>query len=146
MTNRYQSERVRNLGCAHLRTHGPAQISRLVPSVQNQFRVEVRREGTRAVVGVSGELDLASGPELEAELNQLNGADTNMVVIDLRELDFMDSTGLSILVRAHQRLAGEGCEIGLVRGSQQVQRLLDLTGVADRLRLVDAPEDLLDGR
>jgi anti-sigma B factor antagonist len=98
------------------------------------------------VVGVSGELDLASGPELEAELNQLNGADTNMVVIDLRELDFMDSTGLSILVRAHQRLAGEGCEIGLVRGSQQVQRLLDLTGVADRLRLVDAPEDLLDGR
>jgi anti-sigma B factor antagonist len=98
------------------------------------------------VVGVSGELDLASGPELESELDQLNGPDTNLVVIDLRRLEFMDSTGLSILVRAHQRLASEGCEMGLVRGSQQVQRLLDLTGVADRLRLVDAPEELLDGR
>jgi anti-sigma B factor antagonist len=98
------------------------------------------------VVGVSGELDLASGPELESELDQLSGPETNLVVIDLRQLDFMDSTGLSILVRAHQRLAGEGCEVGLVRGSQQVQRLLDLTGVADRLRLVDAPEDLLNGR
>jgi anti-anti-sigma factor len=58
----------------------------------------------------------------------------------------MDSTGLSILVRAHQRLASEGCEMGLVKGSQQVQRLLDLTGVAERLRLVDAPEELLDAR
>ena len=95
---------------------------------------------------MSGELDLASGPELEAELDQITGPETKLVVIDLRHLDFMDSTGLSILVRAHQRLAAEGCELGLVRGSQQVQRLLDLTGVAERLQLVDSPEELLDGR
>jgi anti-sigma B factor antagonist len=123
-----------------------AVISRLVIRVQNQFQVEVRRNGAAAVVAVSGELDLASGPELEAELDQLTGPEVQLVVIDLRGLDFMDSTGLSILVRAHQRLAGEGCEMGLVKGSQQVQRLLDLTGVAERLRLVDAPEELLDPR
>jgi anti-sigma B factor antagonist len=123
-----------------------AEISRLVNSVQNQFQVEVRRNGAAAVVAVSGELDLASGPELEAQLDQLTGPDVQLVVIDLRGLDFMDSTGLSILVRAHQRLAGEGSEMGLVKGSQQVQRLLDLTGVAERLRLVDAPEELLDAR
>jgi anti-sigma B factor antagonist len=123
-----------------------AEISTLVSSVQNQFQVEVRRNGAAAVVAVSGELDLASGPELEAQLDQLTGPDVQLVVIDLRGLDFMDSTGLSILVRAHQRLAGEGSEMGLVKGSQQVQRLLDLTGVAERLRLVDAPEELLDAR
>lgn len=98
------------------------------------------------VVAVTGELDLASGPELETELDRLSGPDTKLVIIDLRQLDFMDSTGLSIIVRAHQRMAGEGCEMGLVKGSQQVQRLLDLTGVADRLRLVDTPEELLAGR
>jgi anti-sigma B factor antagonist len=114
--------------------------------VQNQFQVDVRRDGTSAVVAVTGELDLASGPELEAELDQIAGPETHLLVVDLRQLDFMDSTGLSILVRAHQRLAGEGCEMGLVKGSQQVQRLLDLTGVAERLRLVDAPEELLDAR
>jgi anti-sigma B factor antagonist len=117
-----------------------------VANVQNQFRVEVRRDASAAVIAVSGELDLASGPELEAELDQISGPDTQMLVIDLRHLDFMDSTGLSILVRAHQRLAGQGCEMGLVKGSQQVQRLLDLTGVAERLRLVDTPEELLNGR
>lgn len=114
--------------------------------MQNQFRVDVRRDGPAAVVSVSGELDLASGPELEAELDRLAGPETQLVVVDLRQLDFMDSTGLSIIVRAHQRMAGEGCEMGLVKGSQQVQRLLDLTGVAERLRLVDSPDDLLNGR
>lgn len=114
--------------------------------MQNQFRVEVHKDGEATVIAVNGELDLASGPELEAELDQVSGPGTQLLVLDLRQLDFMDSTGLSILVRAHQRLAGEGCEVGLVKGSQQVQRLLDLTGVAERLRLVDRPEDLLAGR
>ena len=67
-----------------------------------------------------------------------------MLVLDLRELEFMDSTGLSILVKANQRAADAGRRFGLVKGSRQVQRLLDLTGVAERLTLVDAPEQLLD--
>jgi len=55
----------------------------------------------------------------------------------------MDSTGLSVLVRAHQRAVEKGRRFAVVRGSQQVQRLLSLTGVAERLTLVDAPEELL---
>ncbi len=115
-------------------------------SVQSQFRVDVRRERDAAVISLGGELDLASGPELEAELEAIAGDGIDLVVIDLRELEFMDSTGLSILLKAHQRLTASGCEMGLVRGGAQVQRLLDLTGVADRLTLVDAPGQLLDGR
>ena len=56
----------------------------------------------------------------------------------------MDSTGLSILVKANQQAVDEGRRFGLVKGSPQVQRLLDLTGVAEHLTLVDAPEELLD--
>jgi anti-sigma B factor antagonist len=114
--------------------------------VQSQFRVEVERTGRAAVIVVTGELDLATGPQLEAELRDISASDTELVVVDLRNLEFMDSTGLSIIVRAHQRLTGEGCELGLVRGSPQVQRLLDLTGVADRIALVTRPEELLNGR
>jgi anti-sigma B factor antagonist len=119
--------------------------SRLAGSVQSQFRVDVRTEGQAAVIVVRGELDLASSPALEEQLEQLWGSETKLLVIDLRELEFMDSTGLSIIVNAHQRLAEDGRELSLVRGPQQVQRLLDLTGVAERLRLVDSPEELLDG-
>jgi anti-sigma B factor antagonist len=113
--------------------------------VQSDFRVEVRTEGLAAVVVVRGELDLATSPELEEQLRRIWDTGNEQLVIDLRELEFMDSTGLSIIVKAHQRLTDEGRQLSLVRGSQQVQRLLDLTGVSERLKLVDTPEDILDG-
>jgi len=57
----------------------------------------------------------------------------------------MDSTGLSVLVRAHQHATESGQRFGVVKGPQQVQRLLSLTGVADRLTLVGTPDELLRG-
>jgi anti-anti-sigma factor len=91
-------------------------------------------------VVIGGELDLASGPEFEQALEEIARSPVEQLVIDLRELDFMDSTGLSIIVKVHQRFDDDGREVCLVRGPAQVQRLLDLTGVADRLRVVDSPE------
>jgi anti-sigma B factor antagonist len=93
------------------------------------------------VISVSGELDLASSPALEEELDRVAHSDAKVVIVDLRNLEFMDSTGLSVLVRAHQRAEEDGRRLGLVNGSQQVQRLLSLTGVADRLTLADAPDE-----
>jgi anti-sigma B factor antagonist len=103
----------------------------------------VRNQGEATVIAVSGELDLASSPALQEELDRVAASDATLLIIDLRDLDFMDSTGLSVLVRAHQRIEEQGRQLAMVKGPQQVQRLLSLTGVADRLTLVDAPEELL---
>ncbi|MBV9803999.1 MAG: STAS domain-containing protein [Solirubrobacterales bacterium] len=111
--------------------------------MQSHFRLEVRNQGRAAVIAVSGELDLASSPALQEELDRVAASDSELLIIDLRELDFMDSTGLSVLVRAHQRIEELGRRLAMVRGPQQVQRLLRLTGVADRITLVDKPEELL---
>jgi anti-sigma B factor antagonist len=113
--------------------------------VQSHFRVEVHVQDHARVITVSGELDLASSPALEEELDRVVTADAELVIVDLRALEFMDSTGLSVLVKAHQRAEDNGKRFGLVNGSQQVQRLLSLTGVADRFTLVNAPEELLGG-
>ncbi len=109
--------------------------------MQSHFRLEVRSQGKATIIAVSGELDLASSPALQEELDR--ASDSDMMIIDLRELDFMDSTGLSVLVRAHQRAEEQGRRLAMVKGPQQVQRLLSLTGVADRLTVVDRPEELL---
>lgn len=113
--------------------------------MQSHFQVEVRNSDDATVISVSGELDLASSPALEEELERVAQSNAQLVVVDLRNLEFMDSTGLSVLVRAHQRAEENGRRLGLVNGSQQVQRLLTLTGVADRLALTDVPEELLGG-
>lgn len=86
---------------------------------------------------------MASGPELEAELERVN--ESELIIVDLRRLEFIDSTGLSVLVRANQRAQDAGRRFALVNGGSQIQRLLSLTGIADRLTLVDTPEELLAG-
>jgi anti-sigma B factor antagonist len=113
--------------------------------VQNHFRVDVRNDGRASVITVSGELDLASSAALEEELARVAESGAEQVIVDLRELEFMDSTGLSTLVKAHQRAVESGQRFGVVRGPQQVQRLLSLTGVEERLTFADAPEELLGG-
>ncbi len=111
--------------------------------MQSNFKVDVRDGDDAVVLDVSGELDLASSPALEQALESASVKETPLVIVDLRRLEFMDSTGLSVLVRAHQRAAESGRRFAVVRGPQQVQRLLTLTGVADRLTLADSPEELL---
>jgi anti-sigma B factor antagonist len=86
----------------------------------------------------NGELDLASAPALrdalrEAELSH------DLVVLDLRELRFMDSTGLHVLIDADQRMRKQGRELTIVRGDSQVGRLLDLTHASSQLHVVAEP-------
>jgi len=95
------------------------------------------------VLAVRGELDLASSPALEEELARVGSSDSPFLILDLRELEFMDSTGLSVLVKAHQRAQETGQRFGLVKGRPQVQRLLSLTGVAERMALADSVQELL---
>jgi anti-sigma B factor antagonist len=111
--------------------------------VQSNFSVEVQDDERAFLIGVSGELDLASSPELERELERGASSDVELLIIDLRKLEFMDSTGLSVLVRGHQKATQNGKEFAVVKGPQQVERLLSLTGVAERLTVVDRPEELL---
>jgi anti-anti-sigma factor len=111
--------------------------------VQTNFQIETRRNGAAALIAIAGELDLASSPALRDELLRCSDAGAELVILDLRELLFMDSTGLSILVRAHQQAVDSGRRFAVVRGGQQVQRLLSLTGVGQRLTMVDQPEELI---
>lgn len=111
--------------------------------MESSFRVDVRSEDETALVVVSGELDLASSPALEQELARALDSPAQVVIIDLRALEFIDSTGISILIKAHQRTEAEGRRFVVVKGPSQVQRLLGLTGLEERLTLVDSPEGML---
>ena len=101
----------------------------------------VHREGDAAVIAPMGELDLASAPLLDRELEAL--ASVPLVIVDLRSVESIDSTGLNVLLRGRQRAMESGKKFAVVKGPERVQQLLSVTGVADRLTLVDAPEELL---
>lgn len=92
-------------------------------------------DGVR-VVAVRGELDLGTAPELEGPLEEAIGANEPLL-IDLSECEFIDSTGIAMIVRAWQQLAnGDGDGDGSGRGrvvicsaNEQVRRVLEITGL-----------------
>lgn len=111
--------------------------------MDSDFSVDVHEEGGATVLAVTGELDLRTSPELEERLTRAFDGGAELVILDLRQIEFMDSTGLRVLLSAHQRAHETGRRFALVRGADQVERVLTLTGVRDLLTVVDAPEDLL---
>jgi anti-sigma B factor antagonist len=113
--------------------------------VNSEFSVEEHNHGSAWVLAVTGELDLRTSPELEERLARVWAAGAELVILDLRRIEFMDSTGLRVLLGAHQRAQESGRRFALVRGADQVERVLTLTGVRDLLTVVDEPEELLAG-
>ena len=86
-----------------------------------------------------GEIDLASVTVLEGKLRELRETGFDHLVVDLREVTFMDSTGLRLILGWDDESRAEGLDFELIRGEPVVQRLFDITGVTGRLRFVDPP-------
>jgi|ERR687897_1658670 anti-sigma B factor antagonist len=98
--------------------------------------IDVSHADGACVVRLTGEFDLAGVDAFEAELQDLPGA-AGILVLDMRGLSFMDSSGLRAVVMADRRIRAEGRRFVVVRGPERVSRVLDLTGVSERLELVD---------
>lgn len=93
------------------------------------FSVSSEDEGGATVITVVGELDLSTAPQLE---ECLRSAGAN-VVVDLSACEFIDSTGIALIVRAAQGRDGDGARIALCGLKQQVLRVLQVAGVEDMI-------------
>lgn len=96
-------------------------------SPSRPFGVDIACDRDEALVTVRGELDLASADLLGHEVAGLHGAGHDRVVVDLRQVEFMDSTGLRVLIGLHQNAERDRRQITLVPGPRQVQRVFELT-------------------
>ena len=104
----------------------------------DDFSVSRRREQDAAVVTPTGEIDLSTVDEVRDELSRARG-EARLVVLDLREVAFMDSSGLRLLVELQRASAADGFAFAVVRGPESLQRLLELSGLEGRVRMVDEP-------
>ena len=98
-----------------------------------------------ALIALTGELDLSATPLLEEEIGRLAEDDgVRRVVLDLRELDFMDSTGLRMVALAERSLSAAGRPLVLVRGRDAIHRVFAITRMDEHLSFVDDPDSLSD--
>ena len=93
--------------------------------------------GDTAVITLSGELAVSGSAQMDAELNRISeDHDPRTIVIDLAQLDFLDSTGLRLVVLADARATAEQRRLLLVRGNDSVHRVFEITRMAERLNFV----------
>lgn len=105
----------------------------------------VELAGGVRVVAVRGELDLSTAPELEGPLAEAIGA-AEPLLIDLSECEFIDSTGIAMIVRAWQQLGDGAANPGRVvicSGSEQVRRVLEITGVESSIPIYAGRDEAL---
>jgi anti-sigma B factor antagonist len=85
---------------------------------------------------LSGELDIATAPELDHALSTAQQS-ARLVIVDLHRLSFMDCRGLAVIVAAASRTNGDGTRFRVVRGPPQVHRLFALTAGDRRVEITD---------
>ena len=108
--------------------------------------LETSRAGRATVIALTGELDLAGAAALEHELARPEAQGAATIVLDLRGVAFMDSSGLRVIAVTNQRALESGRRLALVHGSDQVMRVFEITRMRERLDFVDDPRDVTDAR
>jgi anti-sigma B factor antagonist len=108
----------------------------------DQLRIDLRVENDRVVVKLEGELDMANAPLLQSAIESEQLTAAKIVVLDLQGLTFLDSTGLRVVLSAREQCWRRGQEFAVTPGSQQVQRLLSVTGVGEHLRTIASADEL----
>jgi anti-sigma B factor antagonist len=107
---------------------------------QPPFAIGIEQRAGRTILNLSGELDLATVGELEDALAQRLDSGEDLVV-DLRSLQFMDSSGVRALVAGHAAAQNGSGSLLIVRAERgsEVDRVIDVSGIASALGMVDEP-------
>ena len=101
------------------------------------FETDARRMGDVVVVSLTGELDMATAPAVQEAVERAQGE--GPIAVDLRELTFIDSTGIRALLDIYAAGQDGHSAVSFIRGPKRVQRVLQLAGVEQLLAWRDPP-------
>ena len=105
------------------------------------LNVSVVDSGTWTILRVAGEIDMATCPDLRQQIvGQIQQGNTQLV-IDLASVDFIDSTGLGVLIGGLKRARSQGGDLRVSGVHGRIERLFELTGLGDVLVIVDVDEN-----
>jgi anti-anti-sigma factor len=107
------------------------------------FSTSLERRDSAAIVTLHGDLDIATETQAMADFDRAMGG-CDVLVADLRELGFLDSTGVRVLLSVDLRAREHGMRFGVVRGDGMVARLLEVTRIGQRFPVVDDPDELIE--
>ena len=107
-------------------------------SMDQQFQIEERAAHGASIVSVTGEIDVATAPQLQECLHELIASGHTSLVVDLLAVTFLDSTALGVLVGALKRCRERGGELQLVMADPRILKIFEITGLSTVFPIVDS--------
>lgn len=106
-------------------------------------RVELNRSGPVLVARVEGEVDLACAAQLREPVDQMLASDGGLrhLVLNLRGLTFLDSTGIAVILGRYRAVAARGGRVVVAEANSRVRRMLELSGALRLLELAEAESE-----
>jgi anti-anti-sigma factor len=103
------------------------------------LEITAEKQDGQTQLALAGEVDIASTPQFEEGLAEAEGSEPAVLILDLRKVDFIDSTGLRAVIAADERARTAGRRFVVVRGTAAVERVFSVTRLDQRLEIVDDP-------
>lgn len=100
-----------------------------------EFSVDIVSDDERVRVSPAGELDIATADRLRQPIAELLEEGFRRVIVDLRNVTFLDSTGVHTLIQCHERARDLGARMSIILGGPATRRVLDITGIIDHLEI-----------
>jgi anti-sigma B factor antagonist len=99
------------------------------------FRVHITPDREQVIVRAVGEVDLSTANEIEGPVVELLNSGFEQVILDLREVTFMDSSGIRVLISGHQHAEVRGARLSIIVGTSRIRQTLELSGAIDYLEV-----------
>jgi anti-anti-sigma factor len=106
------------------------------------FDVDITEGQLGPVAALSGEVDLAAAEAVEERIRTALAGEPDVLVLDLRHVDFLDSSGLRVVLSLDREQRDRGARLVVVRGGRRVARVMELTGADRQLEMVDDPAEI----
>ena len=106
--------------------------------MDQDFQIEEHSSGDTPVISVSGEIDVATAPQLRECLHQVVAAGNATVVVDLLGVSFLDSTALGVLVGALKRCREQGGDLHVVIADPRILKIFEITGLTNVFTIADS--------
>jgi anti-sigma B factor antagonist len=105
--------------------------------------LESREMDGRSVVAVGGEIDVYTAPKLRDKITDLVSAGHNAIVVDMENVDFLDSTGLGVLVGGLKKVRAENGSLQIVCSQDRLLKIFRITGLAKVFTIHSSLDDAL---
>tara|TARA_B100001113_G_C20664914_1_gene429502 strand:- start:118 stop:465 length:348 start_codon:yes stop_codon:yes gene_type:complete len=108
------------------------------------FSVEVEEKNNYPIVHIKGEIDVYTCPALQEKLNEIINRGELQVVLDLEDLQYIDSTGLGTIANTAQNIQDQNGEVHVICNKPQIKKIFEFSGLEEKnITLYDTKSELV---